>query len=966
MKELHMIQDKIMALHIYLMDTELAVRVNFTLNDRIAHDGQRAAQRRKPGEKNEMEDCWDHLVDILLEAAGQLPTIEPPQGAEFTTCYKAFSGDIKALEEKYVSGRVITWHGLTTAVRGGNLANHFLGWGGSGVLLIIKSRTGRSLQGLHPCYTGAEVLVMPDTTFRIREIVGDEKKNFASGIGRDLDQVRVFEANEVLLNTGRGVLEALTSQELYKSWECIPLLDCNTKPIDKDARQNTALHLAAKVANNADVVRLLIMAALPLDAVNNQGQSPLMLAIKDHPTPDSALALLEAGASVTQQTLQHYTALHYAAQNQHVLAKVFKELLQAGAKVNVTTEDQQRTTPLLLIASSPAMSESMILTMLDKGAKATDYDNFGQSVIHSICANANITVPILRAIIERGAQCNETDGYNLTPLLHLAKNENSNVIMFDMILDRGADVTAKDGDGRNALHRVLTWQHKPTNFEIVHLLFEKELTAADKDNAGATPLHLLMLSESVSEDNIKLFLEKGGSMNLKGAQQQTPLHVYCRNLSMKESVLKFLLNEGANVKELDAEGYSVLHHACSNPAATAGILKLLFDNGATVTPQGSDDGPDPTSTTPLQMAIQTPKIPGEVIHFLLENGSELPKDCDVDEHPLYMYLATPDPTAELRPNIVELLLSKMESVEPIVDSMGMTLLHYAAKHEQCSDKVLSLLLAKGAKVDATDRSGRTPLAYLCENMSISLAALGVLLDKKAAVNHEDGAKMRPLHILCANPVVFAEMLEVLIKAGAEVNAKDSEGKQAAHYICANTKALDLSLLHVLDRNKASFSAQDDDRNTPLHNAVKNPQCTTDIIACLMERGFDAANVRNRHKENPIDIANKLGLKALKKEMKKRAISSGDGDGGDDEEEEKDEGDDKGKEPEEYDVKLVRYEASSRINIIKQLMALKASLTIKEASKLVDDPPVVLGREKAAFAQEMKEKLEGVGASVLLL
>eukprot|EP01002_Notosolenus_urceolatus_P014322 NODE_56_length_3036_cov_39.295949_g44_i0.p1 GENE.NODE_56_length_3036_cov_39.295949_g44_i0~~NODE_56_length_3036_cov_39.295949_g44_i0.p1 ORF type:complete len:709 (+),score=269.32 NODE_56_length_3036_cov_39.295949_g44_i0:844-2970(+) len=708
---------------------------------------------------------------------------------------------------------------------------------------------------------------------------------------------------------------------------------------------------------------MLIMAGLSVDATNKASQTPLMLALKDHPTPDAAIILLDAGASVTQLSAQNLTALHYAASNHHVLPHVFNKIIDAGAKVDITGADQQGATPLILVASSPAMQEHMILTLLDKGAKASDVDLFDQSVIHSICANRNITEGIIRAVVQRGVKtdpfkfCNTKDGYGLTPLLHLASNESATEMMVDLLLVKGAEISAKDKEGRSALHRVLAWPTKPINLGIVNLLLEKGLSTSEKDKSGHTPLQILLSSENVTEEQIKQFTAKGGSLTEDG---QHALHVYCRNQKMKPDVIKYLIGEGCDVTGMDSKGYSVLHHACANPACTQEILKILYDKGA-------GGAASSVRSSPLQLAIQASKVSSEVIKFLLENGSEIPTACDTEDHPLYAYLA--DEKAEVNMDITKLLLDKSGDISGLVDNAGMGLLHLAAKHRNLSPDVLPLLLEKGADVKSSDRAERTPLSYLCENPKVSLTALDVLISKGADVQHVDGAGMQPIHLLSANLSATPELLEALFKSGAEVGAKDSEGKTAAHYICDNEKACTLPVLSLLETKKANWSQQDDDRNTPLHNLVRNQNCTEEMVVLLMERGFDAAGVTNRHKQTPIDIAEELGLKDIKKEIIKRGANVPASDNADpdkDDEEVKKEEDAADQEKDEYDVKLLKYEASDRIAIIKKLMEFSPSLTTKAASKLVDEPPVVLSTEKADVAKEWKEKLEELGATIILL
>ncbi len=99
------------------------------------------------------------------------------------------------------------------------------------------------------------------------------------------------------------------------------------------------------------------------------------------------------------------------------------------------------------------------------------------------------------------------------------------------------------------------------------------------------------------------------------------------------------------------------------------------------------------------------------------------------------------------------------------------LLNLASRYGQV--KVMDLLLANGASVEAKDKLGRT--AVLSAVQSRNAEAVGVLLAKGADVNASDAQQGTALQ-RAAGSFGNRAMVEALIKAGADVNAADKNGQ----------------------------------------------------------------------------------------------------------------------------------------------------------------------------------------------
>jgi ankyrin repeat protein len=130
--------------------------------------------------------------------------------------------------------------------------------------------------------------------------------------------------------------------------------------------------------------------------------------------------------------------------------------------------------------------------------------------------------------------------------------------------------------------------------------------------------------------------------------------------------------------------------------------------------------------------------------------------------------------------------------------------------------VVSLLLDKGANIEALTNLGRTPIFFANE------VTLPVLLHRGADVNSRDKRKKSPLHHL-RNP----ECVRLLVDAGADLEARDDEWHTPlVRKLLCNA----LSVPVLLDRGAKIEVRCGKDRLTPIMLA-----CRYGLIA-LLERG----------------------------------------------------------------------------------------------------------------------------------
>jgi len=381
------------------------------------------------------------------------------------------------------------------------------------------------------------------------------------------------------------------------------LLTCHADG-NRVSDDHTIFYVASE-GGQVTVPGVLLDKGANINAINDNGDTPLTVALKDGPMKtlmEITNLLLGHGANpnLTRQGLSPiYWALSYG------LPDIVHLLQRYGADPNTRDDDEK--TPLH--AASEKGELKVAEGLLELGADVNSRDDQGRTPLHVI-QWASDDVALL--LLEHGADSGVQDDAGQTPL-HVASRLGS-LKFAQQLLELGCDVNSRDNQGRTPLH-VIEWESD----DVALLLLEHDADPGIQDYAGQTPLHAA--SRLGNPKLAQWLLDKGFDANLRDNQGKTPLHLTQRR---SEDVPLLLLEHGADPGIRDDNGETPLHAASrsGNPKLTQWLLDKGFDANLR----------DNQGRTPLHL---TQMWSEDVPLLLLEHGADPGIRDDAGQTPLH-------------------------------------------------------------------------------------------------------------------------------------------------------------------------------------------------------------------------------------------------------------------------------------------------------------------------------------------
>lgn len=398
------------------------------------------------------------------------------------------------------------------------------------------------------------------------------------------------------------------------------------------------LHSCAAHSDSADVVRRLIAHGFDIDALDESGSTPLLLAVK-RGSETVVRALMAAGARLDVADKQKRSLVFYAAQrsSHSVLAMLFEAgadaslvdhvgrsalhvaaananeallallLAKAAGTLDINAADESGLTPCHVAAGNA--NERLVELLVGAGCRLDVRDTSNATPCHLAAMNSNEAV--IAALVAAGAGVSDVDSILATPALRAASNSNEKVMQ--VLVECGADLNSRDRFGRAPCHRAAANANERVMATLVAC---ESVDLCVKDKYGMT-VWLIAVSNAnprvlwqlLSTRALACFLETN-SIEWSSVHQATSLK--------NEKALEILLYAGANVDARKA-GVAPLHLAADS-GGDIGMATLLIAGGSEI-----DIGNIVVDCTPCHLAAMDGNR--DMITLLVAAGADLAA-CD--------------------------------------------------------------------------------------------------------------------------------------------------------------------------------------------------------------------------------------------------------------------------------------------------------------------------------------------------
>jgi len=585
------------------------------------------------------------------------------------------------------------------------------------------------------------------------------------------------------------------------------LADPSTSVDVRDKFGYTPLHKACIRGNN-DLATLLLDKGADINAICEEGSTPLFLASMFSPVIDLVNVLLSRGAKSNLLTKDGGTMLHAAVSGGKInTAKLFLE--QKQMDINAQRNDGAT---VLIDAVQHSGDKALIEYLISKGADINAVDKRGANVMHKALRGGK--VDLFDFLLLKGAKLKVPSS---PPPLHFAAMGGHKQSV-EWLLGKKVDVNEKAKDGSTALMRACK---DSGNVDILQLLQKKGADLNEADERGFTCLHHAV--EFDLQDSVEFLLANGAKANIAAADGTTPLFLSLMN----PDLTSLLAKRGASVKATLTNGATLLHAAAE--AGNLDVVKFYVSQNVDLLNET-----DSTGRTPLMYACESQQSPLEVIKFLVSRGSKT--EIPTKDGATILHLAA--------------MAERMDALDFLVKTQGMdinvrragtgcTPLMSVAQSLGKID-VLKTLIMKGAdpKLCANNGSSLLQLAALGNQLELikALAAEGYDL----SYQRPDGANI--LHAASFGGDV--ELVKYLLAENCNVGQRLKDGSTVLH--CA-AEAGNIEVIHFYLKVGVPIGVKKGNGATPLFVAAQHcgAKASTRTIETLLEAGADAyAEMKN--------------------------------------------------------------------------------------------------------------------------
>ena len=486
---------------------------------------------------------------------------------------------------------------------------------------------------------------------------------------------------------------------------------CGTSSIDA--------FLSAAEHGDLSELRDQIEVGIDVNQTNAEGQTALMLAARFNNNAEIIQALLEAEASISTQDEEGNTALMYAAQyNSHT--EVTEALLTTASEVNMTNKEELSA---LMLAARYNKNERVIRALTDAGADVMQVNKSGATSL-MLAVEYNIRLEVVHVLLEANSDVTAQDQDAETVLMKASAR--NNLTFIEAILsainaldltpeEKTAVINATSTAGTTALDQACI----SSNTDVRSTLKEAGATKSNGGTACGTPFEDIFLTAARREDfsGLDQQIKKGVDVNAINQYGHTALMLSARHNTRSTALVATLIEHGAEIHIKDVNGYTALMWA-AHQNNNREIVGALLEAGARVSDQ------DNNGQSPILLSAHYNSNP-DITEQLLEAGADI-NTRDNSRYTSLMWAASSNSNL-----VVEVLLNAGAEIDA-QDNNGNTALMLAVK-ESTQISVINALIRAGANVNIVDRQRFSILDHACRRLSSSIkdSIIRVLVDAGA-------------------------------------------------------------------------------------------------------------------------------------------------------------------------------------------------------------------------------------------
>lgn len=343
--------------------------------------------------------------------------------------------------------------------------------------------------------------------------------------------------------------------------------------------RSSALHMAC-MRGHIDMIKYLLQQGAHINQADDDGLTPLHLAVASGASPSLVNYLLDQGANILSTDNQGANALHIAADSGNV--PLVRLLLGKGAPINEITGDHESAT---FLATEQGHLEALEM-LLANGGNANDPNANGFHAVHAAVKRGSLS--ILEALLDSKTPANPSTGStgaarayvkdagDNTPL-HICAlvsgesvSEEIALRMARKLIASGCPVAEINSEGWNALHIAA----QVGSASLIKLFLEVGSSINARNDEGGNVLHIALSAEKF--DLVPLLVERGADLNVGDANNVTPLLLAIQ--AGRGDIAQLFLNKGARATALTSDNISLLHMALEEGLFS--LADLLLSKGA--------------------------------------------------------------------------------------------------------------------------------------------------------------------------------------------------------------------------------------------------------------------------------------------------------------------------------------------------------------------------------------------------